>query len=123
MKQETTHRRLVVGMSSVFSRGQASMRDSKISIERLNVIPYNIKKDYTIYSEWLVGYDISDDFVELDNWLEENHPTITFLQYKRICKHIETIENFTSDYYDEHDTRSIQRSIKISDIEREIKNA
>lgn len=25
MKQETTHRRLVVGMSSVFSRGQASI--------------------------------------------------------------------------------------------------
>lgn len=99
------------------------LKDSEISIERVNVIPYNIKKDYTIYSEWLVGYDISDDFVELDNWLEENHPTITFLQYKRICKHIEMIENFTCDYYDEHDTRSIQRSIKISDIEREIKNA
>ena len=27
MKQETTHRRLVVGMSSVFSRGQASSQD------------------------------------------------------------------------------------------------
>lgn len=99
------------------------LRDSKISIEKRNVIPYNIKKDYTIYSEWLVGYETTNDFIELDNWLEENHPSITFLQYKKICKHIKTIENFTRDYYDEHDTRSIQRSIKISDIEKEIKNA
>ena len=33
MKQETTHRRLVVGMSSVFSRGQASNLDAFVTFD------------------------------------------------------------------------------------------
>jgi hypothetical protein len=93
------------------------LKDCEITTVNEKVLDYSDKDNFTIYSPWIVGYDISDEFIELDDWLEINYPTITFLQYKKICKFIKVEEDFTRDYYDEHDTRSLQRSIKISDIE------
>lgn len=37
MKKEITHRRLVVGMSLVFSRGQASIKEKQDVMNKLNV--------------------------------------------------------------------------------------
>lgn len=108
---------LEVFKASFFKDRMYRLKDCKITVVNEKVLDYSEKDTYTIYSPWLVGYDISDDFIELDNWLEKNYPTITFLQYKKICKFIKVDEDFTRDYYDKHDTRSIQRSIKISDIE------
>lgn len=105
---------------SFFKDREYYLRDCKISVKKEKVISYSVKNDYTIYSPWLIGDDISDEFEELDKWLEEKYPSLTFLQYKRICKHIHIEEMNTCDYYEEHDTRSIQRSIKISDIEKEL---
>lgn len=105
---------------SFFKDREYYLRDCKISVKKEKVISYSVKNDYTIYSSWLVGDDISDEFEELDKWLEEKYPSLTFLQYKKICKHIHVEEMNTCDYYEEHYTRSIQRSIKISNIEKEL---
>lgn len=103
-----------------FKDREYNLRNCNISIKKEKTIAYSYKEDYTIYSPWLVGDNISDEFEELDKWLEKKYPSLTFLQYKRICKHIHIEEISTCDYYEEHDTRSIQRSIKISDIEKEL---
>lgn len=103
-----------------FKDRQHFFAKSKIKIVNEKVISYNEKKPDTIYSSWLVGEDISNDFVELDNWLEENYPQITFLQYKKICKHIKENTDYTQDYYDKESIVSLQRSIKIGDILKEV---
>lgn len=99
-----------------FKDRQHLLAKSKIKIVNEKVISYNEKKPNIIYPSWLVGEDISNEFAELDNWLEENYPQITFLQYKKICKHIKEETDYTCDYYDEESTTSLQRSIKIEDI-------
>lgn len=105
---------------SFFKDREYYLQFCTVSVKKEKVISYSVKNDYTIYSPWLVGDDISDEFEELDKWLEKKYPSLTFLQYKKICKHIHIEEMNTCDYYEEHDTRSIQRSIKISDIEKEL---
>lgn len=92
----------------------------KIKVVNEKVTSYKEKKPDTIYSPWLVGEDIGNEFSELDNWLEENYPQITLLQYKKICKHIKEETDYTRDYYDTESTTSLQRSIKIEDILKEI---
>jgi len=102
--------------STFFKDRMYYLKDAQIEVKKQEVVNYADVDICTIYSDWKYGNAITDDFDELDEWLEKNYPTLTFLQYKKICKLIHTEEDFTSDYYDEHDTRSIQRSIKISDI-------
>ncbi len=89
---------------------------TNVVIKKEKVIDYSDKDDFTIYSPWLVGDDITDEFKELDDYLELNYPTITFLQYRKVCKFIKVEEDFTCDYYDTQDTRSVRRSIKLSDV-------
>ena len=64
MKQETTHRRLVVGMSSVFSRGQASTTDYKeiktFDIYIKNGETYLNAKNATIKGQGYISFDTED---------------------------------------------------------------
>lgn len=105
---------------SFFKDRECYFYNSEISILQEKVISYSEKRSETIYSSWLVGDDCTEEFKELDTYLEKKYPTLTFLQYKKICKHTKIEEMFTRDYYDKHDTRSIQYSIKVDDIEKEI---
>lgn len=39
------------------------------------------------------------NFTELDEYLEENHPSLTFLQYKRLANLIQEAETTEKEYY------------------------
>lgn len=79
---------------------------------------YNIKGNYLISDEWILGgtsrsYDAdwnnvyypmfadeTPDFTELDDYLEEIYPTISFLTYKKIKKECVDVEQYIDrDYY------------------------
>lgn len=79
---------------------------------------YNIKGNYLISNEWMLGgtmrsydndwnnvysplsADDTPDFTELDEYLEEIYPTISFLTYKKIKKEcVDVVQYEDRDYY------------------------
>lgn len=90
---------------------------TNVCINKVGVVHVDEKiSSDTLYSAWRYGSEIDDGFTELDNYLEKYYPTITFLQYKKLIKLVETDEDFSRDYYDEEPVRSVRWSIPMKYI-------